>query len=290
MKVNKERNRLVGTPLIIYHGQCTDGFTAAWAAWTRFGDHAEYVPAQHGDAPPDVTEKSVYILDFGYPRETLLALKEKAHSLVVLDHHKSAQQDLAGLTGCFFDMARSGAGLAWDFFTSGSPRPLLVDFVEDYDLWRFADPRTESLSARLEVEPMEFDNWTRIRDELKSQSCVDTWMSEGRQLLALKEVLLRRAFSNKYAIELGGIAGLSCNAESWAASALGDRLAAASKTFGLVWHRTAHHIKCSLRSKGAVDVAELAAKFGGGGHARAAAFTLPLAAENLLLVAGSAPC
>ena len=34
-------------------------------------------------------------------------------------------------------------------------------------------------------------------------------------------------------------------------------------------------IKCSMRSKGGVDVAALAGRFGGGGHARAAGVRIP---------------
>ena len=39
-------------------------------------------------------------------------------------------------------------------------------------------------------------------------------------------------------------------------------------------------IKCSLRSKGAVDVGEIAQKFGGGGHKMASATYIPGPIEN----------
>ena len=35
-------------PLVIYHAHCTDGFGAAFAAWMKLGDDAEYVPMQYG--------------------------------------------------------------------------------------------------------------------------------------------------------------------------------------------------------------------------------------------------
>lgn len=31
-------------PLVIYYANCADGFGAAFAAWTKLGDDAEYVP------------------------------------------------------------------------------------------------------------------------------------------------------------------------------------------------------------------------------------------------------
>ena len=34
-------------PLVIYHANCADGFGAAFAAWRKLGDEAEYVPMDH---------------------------------------------------------------------------------------------------------------------------------------------------------------------------------------------------------------------------------------------------
>jgi uncharacterized protein len=50
--------------LVLYHANCADGFTAAWIAHGVFGDDAEYVPVQYGQAPPDVRGRDVFILDW----------------------------------------------------------------------------------------------------------------------------------------------------------------------------------------------------------------------------------
>lgn len=120
--------------LVLYHAKCPDGFTSAWAAYKKFGDAAEYVAVFHGDEPPDVKGKEVYVLDFAYPLATTLRMIEEAKSFVLLDHHKTAKAALEGTPGCTFDMDRSGAGMSWDYFHT-EPRPLLVDCVEDRDLW-----------------------------------------------------------------------------------------------------------------------------------------------------------
>ena len=50
--------------LVVYHGHCPDGFGAAYAAWLRLGESAEYVPAEYGSYPVlNVTGLDVYILD-----------------------------------------------------------------------------------------------------------------------------------------------------------------------------------------------------------------------------------
>src|SRR5690554_7514457 len=91
----------MNAPVVIYHGgRCLDGFGSAYAAWCHFqqaGISADYVAANHGEAPPDCRNREVYILDFSYKRPVLSELCQSARRVVILDHHISAQQDLPGL-------------------------------------------------------------------------------------------------------------------------------------------------------------------------------------------------
>ena len=51
-------------PIVLYHAYCADGFGAAWAAWQKLGDDADYLPVRHGNPPPTLPEgASVYIPD-----------------------------------------------------------------------------------------------------------------------------------------------------------------------------------------------------------------------------------
>ena len=56
---------------VIYHKDCPDGITSAYAAWRLLGKQADYYSAVHGEDPPDVTNKNVAILDFSYDRDTI---------------------------------------------------------------------------------------------------------------------------------------------------------------------------------------------------------------------------
>jgi len=98
-------------PLVIYHGNCYDGLTAAWAAWRKFGANADYQAALYGEPLPSAAwDRPLYILDFSYPRAELEARAlDPSHvlnltALRVLDHHKTAEADLAGLPFCTFDL------------------------------------------------------------------------------------------------------------------------------------------------------------------------------------------
>src|SRR5512145_2838648 len=103
-------------PLVIYHADCVDGFTAAWSAWRALGEAAEYLPTHHGTVPPDAQGREVYLLDFAYPRAECLALARSASNLLVLDHHKTALEELGDQPFARLDMHQSGAGLAWRHF------------------------------------------------------------------------------------------------------------------------------------------------------------------------------
>ena len=61
-------------PLCIYHGNCADGFTAAWAVHGKFGDQLDYHPGIYGQEPPDVTGRDVVMVDFSYKHSVLDAM------------------------------------------------------------------------------------------------------------------------------------------------------------------------------------------------------------------------
>jgi oligoribonuclease NrnB/cAMP/cGMP phosphodiesterase (DHH superfamily) len=110
--------------LVIYHGNCADGFGAAWAARRYFRslrEPAEYYPGVYQDPPPDCTNKRVYLLDFSYKKKVMEQIIEQAARVTVLDHHKTAEEDLRDLFNSRridgeFDLERSGAMITWEWF------------------------------------------------------------------------------------------------------------------------------------------------------------------------------
>jgi oligoribonuclease NrnB/cAMP/cGMP phosphodiesterase (DHH superfamily) len=263
------------SPLVIYHADCVDGFTAAWSAWLRLGDAATYFPAQHGLPPPDVAGREVYVLDFSYPRELCRDLARRARSFLVLDHHKTALEELGDLPFAHLDMEQSGASLAWRHFHAGAPVPRLVLAVEDGDLWRHTLPETRSIYLRLSLEPRTFSNWSEIAQQTATQEGFHAFAEEGRALLEEREFQVERLLLQRYEVVLDGERGLAVEGDPFYRSELGHRLAELSGTYGLVWYSRAGGYRVSLRSIGDYDVERLARRFGGGGHRNAAGFTLP---------------
>ena len=129
--------------LVIYHSPCLDGFTAAWVARKAMGNTAEYIPGSfaNDDTLPDVDDRIVYLLDFSYPKYVMIELARRASKVIVLDHHLSAQKDLEPLLDNNtiegeFDMERSGAMIAWNFFFFDQEPPKFIEYVQDRDLWK----------------------------------------------------------------------------------------------------------------------------------------------------------
>src|SRR4051812_24188799 len=112
---------------VLYHGGCADGFGAAYAAWKKFGADAAYTAAHYGAHLPDLENYNhIYVLDFSYPRDVLEAWRQDGKAVQVIDHHRTAQEALAGLDYAIFDMDKSGAVLAWEFFHPAEAVPQLL--------------------------------------------------------------------------------------------------------------------------------------------------------------------
>lgn len=263
--------------LVIFHGDCMDGFTAAWAAWRVFGDKAEYQPATYKPTDVfDVDGREVYILDYCPSREALLDYKSRASSLQVIDHHKSAKDICEGLDFCLFDMNRSGAGMAWDFFHPDIPRPALVDYVEDRDIWRWTMPNSRIVCSAIFSYPLgDFASWDRLDDMVHCR--MDDVLEIGEALERAESVAVTGCKKDMMRVRFLGFEDVPLvNASGTNLSRLLNELAPANY-FAVSWHQRANGtFKYSLRSKDDFNVAKLGELFGGGGHERAAAFVSPL--------------
>lgn len=252
--------------LILYHKGCADGFCAAWIAWRRYGTEAEYVPVQYGDTPPDVVGKHVYILDFSFKRAILEEMHATAAKLVVLDHHKTAQEELRGLPYCAFDMTRSGGRMTWNYFAPGVTAPWQVDYTEDRDLWLWKLDKSREVSAALQSYPFDFDLWMGLD--------LEKMKTEGAAIERYKSQLVQ---VHKNAATMVRIAGYTvpCVNATCVVSELGNELCAdAPFSASWFWNNQTREYVVSLRSRrDGVDVSGIAKIMGGGGHREAAGYS-----------------
>lgn len=264
-------------PLCIYHGNCADGFGAAWVVRKRFGDgNVEFHAGVYQESPPDVTDRDVVMVDFSYKLEPMLGIIKAAHTVLVIDHHKTALEVLQELERGHsdlifqyaFDLDRSGAGLTWDYYFHEQPRPALIDHIEDRDLWRFKLPGTREIQANVFSWPYDFDVW----DRLMAMS-VDVLRAEGaaieRKHFKDIEELVR---VTKRRMKIGGYIVPVANLPYTLTSDAGNMMAE-GQPFAACYMDTPEGRVFSLRSRPeGLDVSEIAKQYGGGGHKNAAGF------------------
>jgi oligoribonuclease NrnB/cAMP/cGMP phosphodiesterase (DHH superfamily) len=257
---------------VIYHADCTDGFGAAYAAWKQLGNRAEYYACKHGTPPPNVKGKNVVILDFSYGNELTKKMIEEANALLVIDHHKSAMVELHDITNTLFDMTKSGAILAWEFFHPGKEPPKFIRYIQDRDLWTWELEYSKEFSAAFDMVPFEFEEFEKFEDD----SVFDDACKRGSYILAYSKTVVKKVCEKASLRKFDEKDVLVVNASHWM-SEIGARLAP-DCDFAMIWYwdHEVKHTKVSLRAfHDTVDVSEIAKKFGGGGHKKAAGFQLP---------------
>lgn len=273
--------------VVLYHANCPDGFGAAFAAWKHFGDQADYRPVSYGQpVPADLAGTSVYIVDFSYPRDALLALKEQATDLYVFDHHKSAQADLGDLPFAVFAMEKSGAGLTWEAF-HGLPLPRMIAYIQDRDLWRWALPQSREVSLWQWTHPRDFPTWDRALQQLESNDGVAQAVAAGTAMQHYADILMQEQ-ARRATWRLLGTYRVPVVNTTTLFSEVGDLLCQQHPEAPCVayyFDRNDGKRQWGLRSRGGFDCSVLAKTFGGGGHAGAAGFVtdlgwLPPAAEE----------
>lgn len=261
---------------ILYHAQCPDGFGAAFAAWKKFGEGADYIPVFHGKPVPDGLDgKEVFIADFSYPNGMLVELEKKVARLVVLDHHLGAKEEVIAVREHVFDEKRSGAGIAWDYFHPTTPRPHLINYVEDGDLYTFTLPHARDVLAYVYTRPFTFESWESIRALLESEVEREKIIAEGASYQEHWNLLIEKIMNQAQLVEFEGYRVYLASAPDMFASDTGNRLARKQPPFALVVKAGVDGVSVSLRSDGSMNVSDIAKKYGGGGHPAAAGFRLP---------------
>ncbi|MFA7279618.1 MAG: phosphohydrolase [Sterolibacterium sp.] len=272
--------------LVIYHGNCADGFSAAWCFWKKYGDAADYVAGVYQTPPPDVTDRDVFLVDFSYKREVVIGMLQKAASVTLIDHHKTAIDDLQPLfmqdswrgepkqLAHFTDLERSGATLAWDYLFPGEPRPLLLGHIEDRDLWRFKLPGTREIQANVFSYEYTFELWDKLmsagQTELLQMTVAGAAIERKhhKDIAELLKVCQRR-------MVIGGVDVPVASLPYTLVSDAAHKMAQGEPFAACYWDTEKGRIFGLRSTDDGQDVSEIAKQYGGGGHKHAAGFTVP---------------
>lgn len=270
--------------VVWYHGNCWDGFGAAYAVWKRWGYCGVTYQAVYYALPvPELPAgtKELLLLDFTYPRAEMERLRDSVNSMTVIDHHVTAQQNLEGFK-CdvkIFDMERSGCYLTFrHFWPELGPEdvPLLFDYLQDRDLWRFELPHSREINAYIKSFPYDFAVWVKIEQAL--QHDFKRSVQDGEAILRFQHQTVEMICDQVRHDTIGEHQVPIVNSSAfW--SEVGQELIRRfpDAPFVVSYFDTAEGKRVhSLRSPASFDCSAVARKFGGGGHRQAAGFTVPI--------------
>ena len=292
--------------IVLYHGNCVDGFSSAAIAWSRLGGKkgelaVEYIPYKYGDKVnvEYYRGKSVYILDVALneqlPASKMLEIAKLSNRFVWLDHHDTSikgwvestedlefQQSIKEDGKKYIRLTKheSGAMQAWKFFHKGDKIPHWIKLVDDYDRWVFKfneDTRYFNAGIRGKTE------WTF--EYFLSLSTRAEWIGlcKAGKILYDKHVIdvvncvKSNAMPCKIVIGNKTFLGSAANSPSNLVSDVGQAMATENNTFGLCWRLDRKgKVVCGIRSIGKYNVTPIAEAFGGGGHLNAAGFSVKM--------------
>jgi oligoribonuclease NrnB/cAMP/cGMP phosphodiesterase (DHH superfamily) len=290
---------------LIYHGNCMDGFGSAFAGWMHFRKKSQtlqtskppsedpskdpqdtviYLPARHGEgfklSEDEIRGAEIYITDFAYSKEVLERIRVVAKSLKVLDHHKTAAEQLQGLEYCEFDMQRCGAMMTWDYFHGLGTAPRLIHYIQDRDLWRFQLPFSKEVNAVVQSYPIQkeenFVEFEKLLLQLEDPQGFQSIVSEGRAILRFQRQFIDMAISRSFRmIQMESYEVPAVNTSIFESEVCHRLLEIyPNAPFVATFYSTAksNTENYSLRSRGDFDVSQIASRWGGGGHAAAAGF------------------
>ena len=162
------------------------------------------------------TAPRLFLVDFAYPAEQLVQLRQSVAHITILDHHKSARAALADIReqpprfapdqappGLFalFDMEESGATLTWQYFHPETDCPELLRYIKDRDLWQHVLPDSRAINAAIRSYPHDFRVWA---EKLDAAEALTQLRADGEAILRKQAHDLEELLVAVMWMDLGG--------------------------------------------------------------------------------------
>nr|AEX62254.1 hypothetical protein mv_R49 [Moumouvirus Monve] len=277
--------------VVLYHGHCMDGFGSAFIIWHYYkmnygieaADKIMFIPCYHqkdlqtfsSEFLEKIKDKNVIMCDFSYKYHQFLNIITLSNSFMILDHHKTAQVELANIPEYLkiFDMNRSGVGITWDFFFPDKLISKFLAHIQDRDIWTFKLAKTNEFIAYFNEQDFNFTSWEKyLLDDNVNEAILtgEKWLEY--QKITINKIIKRTSYiiqniKDQYTIVL------YVNSPEFK-SDIGNKLFYFFPfgDFSCVWDYSLYKDETyySLRSTNdRYDVSTIAKVFGGGGHRNA---------------------
>jgi oligoribonuclease NrnB/cAMP/cGMP phosphodiesterase (DHH superfamily) len=266
--------------LCLYHND-PDGRASAAIVRRALGPGVRCQEATYGGPLPwERIEKAqrVVIVDFSFPRAEMERLAQK-RELIWIDHHITAINDLEPVAADWpglRDTRQAACVLTWRYFFPEHPTPRGIILIGDRDTWALTEPDARPFGEGLLQGSSHPDNdnlWKPLLDD--DSSFVDALIERGRQLLDVRMHNMRRTVARYgYVVTFEGYRTLAVNFRG--DGDMGQHIRDLGYQIAYCYVDSIQNgrlMTIVTMFSGEVNVAEIAQRFGGGGHVGAAGFS-----------------
>lgn len=281
--------------MLICHHYDLDGRASAAIIKLMYPTAVTYEINYEDEIPWELIKgDTVFIVDFSFKLEDMKRAFNEAKQLIWIDHHVSAIKDLAGIEGDIkglrdVEETYSGCELTWKYIFPNEPMPRVVNLLGRYDVHDYADPTVIPFQYAMrtkETDPKNAMNlWESLFnnqddpnefDFLERENIIDEIIEEGRPIEKYLEARnVDFVKGNAVCVHLDGHKFLAINSYLENSNALEKIFSAAKWDAMMVFYRKSGGWSVSMYNGdhgSSVDCAEVAKKYGGGGHEDAAGF------------------
>lgn len=265
---------------IVYHDNDPDGWMSA-AIIKKEYPNIELIGCIRDRDPEFVSGyDEVYIVDYSFTKEQMDFLKNNNKKLIWIDHHKAIIEKYEGLYEGLQREDKAGAGLTWEYMHPDEEMPLAVYHINNKDLWNHEHEDTQYIGLFVKTfkpgtevkEFIKFIDWNeeQIKKAATTGRIINRFLDH--EIEQTVDVGMKQDFLGHKAYVMYGEASRSQIAHRALDKFPDVEIAVVSRGAG--FDKDGNKLfKYSMRSKrGGVNVAEIAIRYGGGGHPYAAGF------------------
>ena len=278
--------------IYVVHHTDQDGYGAAATVklWLQQrGLAAQFYPYNYtnNDDMPDFTDKTVIFVDCGLQpfSEMKKRVIDKCKQLIWIDHHPNnieaankARIDQKKNIKTFLSTDRCATYLTWKFFYKTQP-PDIIALIDDYDRGILAQkeqsvPLCFMLNLLDKPKHLNMDFWKTLLVSNQAPQLIQYLVDKGKVVEFVYKKELEDLINNGVMVNFEGHDTLVGNGDikTILFSVYPDLVKA---SIYMTWHVIGDKVSVSLFSY-TVNVGKLATKYKGGGHERAAGFTMTL--------------
>ena len=279
--------------ICMFHYPCPDGLASAWIVKHYHDTHNQEIklyPISHGKIIDyeRLKNKSIIMCDYAPDYEALDIIEKSAVSIIILDHHITAQKTLERKSYGIFDMSLSGAGLTWDFFHPDIKKPNFIEMIQDRDLWQWKIDGSKEFTSGFSTvcstfNQYDFNSLFDLYNKLYlSETDISFYIELGKIISKITDNKAKTLGENHllkiseyiFNEQVYKVCIINCPADI--ASETGNFVSAHENVdFAVLWmyNNPSDNYYVSLRSCGDVDISIIAKSFGGGGHKNASGFS-----------------